>query len=124
MEDVLRRQVVLVVDDDDIVQNMLVSFLTVKGFVVVGADDGLAAFSFLKNVAVDLVLSDVVMPRMDGINLLKKIRSSNIDVPIVFMSGHCTKDIECDINNFGAKLIAKPFKLEQLSHEIRRAVNG
>jgi len=78
---------VLLVDDEDVLQRTLARLLMHEGYVVVGARDGAEAISALGAEPYDVVVSDVRMPGMSGLELLKVIRTFDMDVPVILMTG-------------------------------------
>jgi len=78
---------ILLVDDDDNLRNVLEQNLTLAGFEVATADDGRAAADLLAVQPFDLVLTDLIMPRMDGIELLGEMRKHYPRIPVIAMSG-------------------------------------
>lgn len=101
----------LVVDDDVDFCNLLSSYLTNKGFKVTSVNSAKEAFSKFSNESdYDVVVSDICMDDMDGLELLEKIKHKNKNFPVVLMSG-CL-DIESVIKALGIKIddyILKPF---------------
>jgi len=78
---------VLVVDDNEDLRLLLERMLERAGFRTVGASDGRAAFQYLETASVDLVITDMVMPRMDGVELLRLLREAKPDLPVIALSG-------------------------------------
>ncbi len=81
---------VLVVDDDEAVVNVLRAFLQTKGYDILSARNGAEAIERIKQVKVDLIISDIYMPVMDGIKLHKSLRENpeTAKMPFLFMSGY------------------------------------
>jgi DNA-binding response OmpR family regulator len=109
----------LLVDDEKILRDAVKEILEVNGFNVIDAADGDAALGWLAQVKIDLVITDLVMPNMDGVELVEKIRTQYKQLPIIVVSGSGTAvtkrfGIE-SINIPGATAsIAKPFKSTEL----------
>src|SRR4029453_4760503 len=81
---------VLVVDDEKMIREILADFLSLEGFWVRTAEDGAAALAELERHPYDLVISDLKMPRMDGIELLEQINRASPNVLTVIMTGFGT----------------------------------
>jgi len=81
---------VLIVEDNPDVQELLRTLLEIKGFDVVSAEDGAAAWQLLTHVRPDLMLTDMRMPKMDGAELIQCVRRSKefADLPIIAMSAY------------------------------------
>jgi EAL domain-containing protein (putative c-di-GMP-specific phosphodiesterase class I)/ActR/RegA family two-component response regulator len=77
----------LIVDDDPAVLRAHARVLSSKGYLVVTVSDGAAAVEALKRTSFDVVLSDINMPKMDGIELLQRVREHDLDVPVVLVTG-------------------------------------
>ncbi len=114
---------VLVVDDEKVIREILADFLSMEGFSVRTAEDGVAALAELSKGSFDLVLSDLKMPNMGGLELLEAIRLHSPNVVVVIMTGFGTVETAIDAMKRGAyDYILKPFKVEEVVHTIRRAL--
>lgn len=102
------RRTVLVVDDERSIVDMLIDFLTDEGYSVSGAFDGMTALQRVHDEAPDLILADIMMPRLDGLGLLVRIRAEHDDTPVVLMSAAMTPHLA------HVPYIAKPFDLDDL----------
>jgi response regulator RpfG family c-di-GMP phosphodiesterase len=114
---------VLVVDDEHVIREILADFLTMEGFTVRTASDGRAALDELSRARYDLVLSDLKMPQMGGIELLDAIGDNAPGVVTVIMTGFGTVETAIDAMKRGAyDYILKPFKMEEVVHTVRRGI--
>jgi response regulator RpfG family c-di-GMP phosphodiesterase len=114
---------VLVVDDEKVIREILADFLSMEGFSVRTAEDGAAALAELSKGSYDLVLSDLKMPNMGGLELLEAIGRHVPNVVVVIMTGFGTVETAIDAMKRGAyDYILKPFKVEEVVHTIRRAL--
>ena len=120
-------ETILVVEDESTVRRLTLRILTGLGYHVLEArngDEALNVFDQFQGV-IDLVLTDVIMPRMGGPELVAHLRQKTTGLKILYMSGY-TDDIRMDglhVEN-AASLILKPFTRESLSAEIRRVLDG
>lgn len=105
---------ILVVDDDDLVRMLAMRVLSGRGYEVSGAIDGEDALSILEEQEVDLILSDIRMPRMDGKELARQIRLRAYQIPFLAMSGELHSPGEFD------GFLEKPFRIEGLLVEVER----
>jgi len=111
------RNTILVVDDQTNVRNILEFNLKRKGFDILSAQDGLAAITLAINNQPDLMLLDIMMPGIDGFQVLEKLRSDErtSSIPVLVVSAKGTEDDILQAMKLGAKdYIVKPFNLDQL----------
>jgi DNA-binding response OmpR family regulator len=114
---------VLVVDDEAEVCALLEEFLAPKGYRIRSVADGAAALREVMKEAPDLVLLDIDMPRLDGIEALRAIRGVAREVKIVMISGKASLDTAKRTLAYGAfDYIAKPFDLDHVSEVVAAAV--
>lgn len=117
------RPRVLIVDDEKFIRDILADFLGMEGYVVRTAEDGNAALSELGNARYDLVISDLKMPRMGGIELLEAIGTKAPNALTVIMTGFGTVETAIDAMKRGAyDYILKPFKVEEVIHVVQRGL--
>lgn len=106
---------VLIVDDEQAIRQSLAGALTDEGYEVHLAESGTVALERVRSERPDLVLLDIWMPELDGIETLKRIRSDFPDVPVVMMSGHGTIETAVKATKLGAyDFIEKPLSLDRL----------
>jgi response regulator RpfG family c-di-GMP phosphodiesterase len=114
---------ILVVDDEQVIREILADFLSMEGFWVRTAEDGSAALVELSRNQYDLVLSDLKMPNMGGLELLRAISEHTPNVVTIIMTGFGTVETAIDAMKKGAyDYILKPFKVEEVVHTIRRGL--
>jgi DNA-binding NtrC family response regulator len=82
------RARILVVDDDDVARRALEKLLRAEGFATVAAADGEAALAEAKRALPDVVLTDLQMPGMDGVELCKHLHEIDHDLPVIVVTGH------------------------------------
>jgi len=114
---------ILVVDDEDSIRTSLAGILEDDGFRVLFANDGVTALDVVKKELPDLVLLDIWMPRMDGIETLQKLKELYPSLLVIMMSGHGTIETAVKSTKMGAyDFIEKPLSLEKLLLCIRNAL--
>ncbi len=114
---------VLVVDDEQVIREILSEFLTMEGYVVRSVEDGERALSELKLRPYDMVISDLKMPKLSGLQLLERITEANINVLTVIMTGFGTVETAIEAMKKGAyDYILKPFKVEEVIHVVQRGL--
>ncbi len=117
------RPRILVVDDEKVIRDMLADFLGMEGYVVRTAEDGTSALGELEKGHYDLVISDLKMPRMEGIQLLDAIGKTAPDALTVIMTGFGTVETAIDAMKRGAyDYVLKPFKLDEVVHVVQRGI--
>ncbi len=116
---------ILVVDDDPEVRAVVRASLIHLGYDVEDVSEAAAALAVLKDRAVDfdLLLTDVMMPRMDGITLLRRVRSFAPNLPVVLFSGHVTEEDLWLPDLHDVPLLTKPFSLATLCAVVRDALS-
>jgi len=117
------RPRVLIVDDEKFIRDILADFLGMEGYIVRTAEDGAAALSELNNAHYDLIISDLKMPRMGGIELLDAIGTAAPSALTVIMTGFGTVETAIDAMKRGAyDYILKPFKVEEVIRVVQRGL--
>ncbi|MDB4995311.1 MAG: domain/GAF domain/HD domain protein [Myxococcaceae bacterium] len=117
------RPRVLIVDDEKFIRDILADFLGMEGYVVRTAEDGAAALNELTQAHYDMVISDLKMPRMGGIELLDAISTTAPQALTVIMTGFGTVETAIDAMKRGAyDYILKPFKVEEVIHVVQRGI--
>lgn len=115
---------ILVADDDAMVRDVIVKFLSGQGYDVLTANDGLEALQLLSIEDVHLVLTDLKMPGADGIEVLRTAARINPKIAVVILTAYGTLDIALQAVREGAyDYVAKPFVLQQLLLVVRNAYN-
>jgi two-component system, cell cycle sensor histidine kinase and response regulator CckA len=115
---------VLVVDDEDHTRQTIVRMLEAGGFTVVTATNGSEALDLLaaKSSEIDMVLSDVTMPEMNGIDLSYRIRDQYPSIPVAIVSGDVSELERSIIGRADVPFIKKPFHAESLYSAVREAI--
>ncbi|QSQ20115.1 sigma-54-dependent Fis family transcriptional regulator [Pyxidicoccus parkwayensis] len=114
---------VLLVDDDPAVAKVLGALLTQAGLTTHTARDGQEALSLLGRKPIDVVVSDVRMPGMDGMQLLGEVSRSWPDVPVILLTAHGTVPLAVEAMKAGAAdFVLKPFDREEILFTIRKAL--
>ena len=114
---------ILVAEDDPDVATVLSDWLLAQGHKVVTAPDGQAALDALHQQTPDLVFLDIEMPRLSGIEALKRIKTQSPDLPVIIMTAHGTIGLAVEAMKVGAAdFLTKPFNHEQLDTVIAKAM--
>lgn len=118
-----RKLKVLLIEDEKILRDNIAQFLEIKKFKVIKAKNGLDADYILKKVDPDIIICDIAMPLMDGIQLLKIIRKNESynHIPFIFITAKAEKgDLRNAMLSGADDYIIKPFKFEELLNSIQK----
>jgi EAL domain-containing protein (putative c-di-GMP-specific phosphodiesterase class I)/FixJ family two-component response regulator len=116
---------VLVVDDDDDMRQGVASLLRDEGLEVLEAREGRAALDLAEASELDVVVSDINMPCMTGIDLLKEIRSRDIDVPVILLTAAPRVDSASTAVQYGAyRYLSKPVDAQELVDAVQLAIRS
>jgi two-component system cell cycle sensor histidine kinase/response regulator CckA len=115
---------ILLVDDEPSVRRFASRVLAEEGFLVEEAVDGAAALDRLRDggAPIDVVVSDVVMPRLNGVELTLALNASHPTLPVILMSGYATGQLEGMGIATPCGILGKPFSGERLIEEVRRCL--
>jgi DNA-binding NtrC family response regulator len=116
---------ILIVDDEVVVCDLLKNYLTLKGYEVYTASDGYTAINKVKEVCPHLVLLDIVMPGISGIQLLKEIKKLNPKTEIIMITAVPDQGIITESIDLGAyDCIRKPMDLKHVENVVRIAIKN
>lgn len=117
------KQTILVVDDEAKMRRLLEIMLTQMGHGVLQAGDGKEALEVLDSNTVDLVITDLKMPKLDGIGLLQQLREQNNDTPVIVVTAYGTVETAVNAMKYGASdYIVRPFELDAVESAVKRAL--
>ncbi|MGE5419450.1 MAG: sigma-54-dependent transcriptional regulator [Chloroflexota bacterium] len=112
----------LIVDDEDSVRDSLLSWFTEDGYLVAAAENAARALQMIESENFDIVLADIKMPGMDGLEMMKRIRMIKPDSIVIVMTAFATVDTAVRALKEGAfDYVTKPFDPDDLTHLIRNA---
>ena len=118
---------ILVLEDDPSVQTLMKKQLTAHGFKVTVAADGLDGLMKLETLQPDLMICDVMMPNLDGIEFVRAIKNNQITqkIPVIFLTAKTDPRSMIDGINVGARFyVTKPFAIDDLLSKVQRALSG
>lgn len=117
------REKVLIVDDDKWVRETIAEFIDLLGYQPIVAADGAKGLACLETEQVSLVIADIKMPAMDGIEMMKRIKEKYPDLHVILISGY-QPDTSCeDLMNSGASdYITKPFNIDMIERKVRNLI--
>jgi DNA-binding response OmpR family regulator len=106
-----RKLNILLVDDEQVICNTLTKFLKSKGHQVASSSKAKEGLGLFKRYRFDLVLSDITIPDMDGIELIRRMRKQDQNTKIIIITGHFSKEKEEEARDAGAdEVLVKPFR--------------
>jgi len=117
------RPRILVVDDEESVRDLLAKTLTMADYDVDTAGDGPSALDRLRAVEYDLLITDLKMPGMDGLSVIREARRQAPDLPVIVITGYSTEASAIEAINLGvAGYLTKPFRLPRILAAAARAL--
>jgi len=102
---------ILLVDDEERYREVLARVLTKAGYEVVEASDGIEALSLLEKSKIDLVLSDILMPALNGYALVARLRAKWPSMPVILTTGFLSQDAAKNMMNGSVEFIPKPIDI-------------
>ncbi len=116
---------ILVVDDEDMIRDLCYHILSAEGYQVSMVSNGTAALEELGRTPVDLLITDIKMPGIDGLELFERVKGRNLDLVTIFITGHGTLDTAIESLMRGVDgFVLKPFTQEELLGAVARAINS
>jgi EAL domain-containing protein (putative c-di-GMP-specific phosphodiesterase class I) len=110
------------VDDEPAIVRALTRILDTAGCAVIAASEGGEAIALMQSSAFDVIVSDIRMPGMDGLSLLRAIRGKDLDVPVIFLTGSPTLESALEALEYGAfRYLRKPIDADELVAVVQRA---
>jgi two-component system cell cycle sensor histidine kinase/response regulator CckA len=125
--DLTGKGTILLVEDEDAVRAFASRALASRGYTVLEADSGARALEIVteQDAKIDLVISDVVMPEMDGPSLLKELRKRGVMIKIIFISGYAEDAFQKNLEGEeDFAFLPKPFSLKQLAEAVKDVMGG
>jgi two-component system chemotaxis response regulator CheY len=120
------KRVILIADDSPTIRKFVSVSLSMQGFDVVSASDGMEAAEKLPMHRFDLIITDLNMPNMDGFELIKTIRTNELykNVPIIILSSLAgNSEIEKGLSTGANSYIVKPFDPKRIQYEVSKYLN-
>lgn len=121
-----RQETILLVDDEQLIIEVMQDILENLGYQILTANSGAKAISIYKaqKDEIDVVILDVIMPGMGGLETFEAIKSINPDVKVILSSGYCVDHIVKKIMDRGCRaFIKKPFNIETISQKLREVLH-
>jgi len=119
----MNKYYILIVDDEENVSKLLYKVLKKEGYVVLTASCGVKAMDIIDNNDIDIVITDIKMPEMDGIELLKNIKSIDSSIDVVLITAFASIETAIEALRLGAKnYIIKPFNIDEITKCVKDIV--
>ena len=115
---------ILLAEDDGDMRRFLERALANAGYEVVAFDNGRSAYQRLREEPFELLLTDIVMPEMDGIELARKATELDPDLKVMFITGFAAVALNSENKLKDAKILSKPFHLRDLVNEVERLLKA
>lgn len=115
---------ILVVDDDAVVRHLVGTTLAEEGFEIQEAVDGADALAKMGTGAYDAVVSDLQMPRLDGLSLLREIRRRGTEVPVIIQTARLDASIEAVLRRAGACRVLSKGRMEELLQSLGEVIGS
>jgi DNA-binding NtrC family response regulator len=116
---------ILAVDDELLIRDLLYDFFTTQGWDITVAESGQRAIDFLRNQSFDLVLTDLKMPDIDGMDLTGRIRHSYGSLPVIIMTGYPSLETALEAIRYKVDdYIIKPFNVNQLFKVAKKVIEA
>src|SRR5205085_4695505 len=120
----MAQKTILVADDDASIRSLLKQLLSDEGFAVQEASTGIEVVDKVKESSPDLVIMDVRMPELDGIEALSRVKATNPKTAVLIMTAFGSSNAAIRAMELGAfDYITKPFELEKISHSVKRVLD-
>jgi len=122
-EDLSYQNTVLIIDDEEVIVERMKRFLRKEDFNVFGAYSGKQGLEIIENQKIDVVVTDINMPGMDGIEVLKRAKNFYTDIEVIMVTGYRDEELSIKSLRAGAfDYITKPINLDQLMYAVERAI--
>jgi len=117
------KKLILIVDDDRMFCFMLARRLSFEGYTCLTANTGREALRFVEETDLSLIISDIRMPEMSGLELFREIRQLRPNLPVIVITGNTEMDIAAEAMRLGTyEVIIKPFEMDQVLLTVKRSL--
>lgn len=115
---------IVIVEDNEVSRTLLRTLLRNAGYEVIGeARDGLSGLELVDRLQPDLVCLDVIMPKLDGMKVLAKLRRETPDIPVLMITGHADREaVENMIKEGASGIVVKPFNAKKVLEAVERSL--
>ena len=115
---------ILIAEDDRIIRDLISEVIRRRGSFPLAAHDGEEAFQIFSNVRVDLIITDLKMPRIDGMTFIRMVREKNCTIPIIIITGYGSDKNRKLAAHYGVfAVLSKPCSIAEISETIEKTLN-
>jgi DNA-binding response OmpR family regulator len=122
--DVCRKRIVLAIDDEPAIRSLLQSALPAGGFDVLLAASGMEGIEVFRHDEICVVLLDVCMPGLNGMETCKRLRELDAGMPVCFMTGHNSDEMRVQLSKLHVPVLQKPFNLSAFLAVLNGLINA
>lgn len=115
----MSKKTILLIEDDDVLRKTIKEFLEESEYLVLKASDGLEGIEMISKEAFDLIITDVVLPNVSGIGVMKIAKTRCPDIPIICMTGYGYFPEKLAEEEHADKVLHKPFEFKKLAETIK-----
>ena len=118
----MKKKRILIADDELVMQDLMASALETFGYKIDVVKNGLEAMDRIKQISYDLIITDYVMPKMNGLELVRWVKSNHPTVPIIMVTG--TTPAQENLKSEATACIIKPFKISEFQKVVKQALTS
>ena len=115
----MSKKTILLIEDDDVLRKIIEEFLGESGYLVLKASDGLEGIEMINKEAFDLIITDVVLPHVSGIGVIKMAKTRRPEIPIICITGYGYFPEKLAEEEHADKVLHKPFEFKELTEAIK-----
>ncbi|KAA3610128.1 MAG: response regulator [Calditrichaeota bacterium] len=120
----MKTKRIIAIDDERVILDSIVKLCSAEGWHVDVAEDALSGFKMIQSNVYDLIVCDIMMPEMDGFELLEKLRQQEIRIPVIITTGFSTvENAVKSLYNGAIDFLPKPFTFDELISSLKRGLN-
>jgi DNA-binding response OmpR family regulator len=113
------KKTILLIEDDDVLRKIIDEFLEESGYLVLKAKDGLEGIEMISKNAFDLIITDVVLPYVSGLGVIKMAKTSRPEVPIICITGYGYSPEKLAEEEHADRIFRKPFEFKEFANAIK-----
>ena len=115
----MSKKTILLIEDDDVLRKIMEEFLEESGYLVLKASDGLEGIEIIGKEAFDMIITDIVLPHVSGIGVIKMAKTRCPEIPIICITGYGYFPEKLAEEEHADKVLHKPFEFKELAEAIK-----